>query len=52
MSERLKGVSKETFVSITLNRASLGEASHVFAKIHAIPVLVSGITLPMFLVKT
>jgi len=37
MSERLAETPKETFVSITLNRASLGEASHVFARINAAP---------------
>lgn len=36
MSERL-AKPPETFVSITLNRASLGEASHVFARIKATP---------------
>ena len=37
MSERLAEITKETFVSITLNRASLGDASHVFARINAAP---------------
>lgn len=37
MSERLTKTPKEIFVPITLNRASLGEAPHVFAKINAAP---------------
>lgn len=37
MSERLAKTSTETFVPITLNRASLGEAAYVFAVINAAP---------------
>lgn len=35
MSERLIKTPKETFVLITLNRASLGEAEYVFAEINS-----------------
>ena len=37
MPERLTENPRETLVSITLNRASLGEAPHVFARIQAPP---------------
>lgn len=37
MSERFQDTSRKTFVTITLNRASLGEASHVFAMVDSIP---------------
>ena len=37
MPERVRKTTEETFVSITLNRASLGEAPHVFARINAAP---------------
>jgi hypothetical protein len=37
MQERLTETPKETFVLVTLNRASLGEAEYVFAKINSAP---------------